>query len=55
MEVIPIVIECMDEEVGVVMEQARKINSNTDKVCREMLRRAVMESERILKKTSATL
>ena len=38
-EVIPIVIGCMGGGVGVMREQVRKIliNSDTDKVCREML------------------
>ena len=51
-EVIPIVIGCMGGGVGVMREQVRKIliNSDTDKVCREMLRTAVMESESILRK-----
>ena len=50
MEVIPIVIECMGGGVGMIREQVRKIltNSDTDKVCREMLRTVVMESESIL-------
>ena len=49
---IPIVIGCMDEEIGLMREQVRKIliNSDTDKVCREMFRTAVMESESILRK-----
>ena len=57
MEVIPIVIGCMGESVGVVREQLRKIliNSDTDKICREMLRMAVMESESILKKVIANI
>ena len=52
MEVIPIVIECMGGGVGVMREKLRKIliSSDTDKVCREMLRTAVMESESILRK-----
>ena len=52
MEVIPIVIECMGGEVGVMRERLRKIliNSDTEKVCSEMLRTAVMESESILRK-----
>ena len=53
-EVIPIVIGCMGGGVGVMREQevVRKIliNSDTDKVCREMLRTAVMEWESILRK-----
>ena len=51
-EVIPIVIGCMGGGVGMMKEQVRKIiiNSDTDKVCREMLRIAVMESESILRK-----
>ena len=51
-EVIPIVIGCMGGGVGVMREQIRKIliNSDTNKVCREMLRTAVMESESILRK-----
>ena len=38
--------------VGVMREQVRKIliNSDTDKVCRKMLKMAVMESESILRK-----
>ena len=49
---IPIVIECMGGGVGMIREEVRKIliNSDTDKVCREMLRTAVVESESILKK-----
>ena len=47
--VIPIV---MGGGVGVIREQIKKIliNSDTDKVCREMLKTAVMESERMLRK-----
>ena len=43
--VIPIVIGCMGGGVGVIKKEVRKIliNSDTDKVCREMLRTAVME------------
>ena len=48
--VILIVIGCMGGGVGVIREQVRKINSDTDKVCREMLRTAVMESASILRK-----
>ena len=49
---IPKVLDCMGGEVGVTREQVRKIliNSDTEKVCREILRTAVMESESILKK-----
>ena len=49
---IPIVIGCMGGGVGVMREQVRKIliSSDTDKVCREMLRTVVMESESILRK-----
>ena len=49
---IPVVIGCMGGGVKVMREQVRKIliNSDTDKVCREMLKTAVMESESILKK-----
>ena len=56
-QVIPIVIECMGGEVGVLKEQVRKIliNSDTDKVCREKLRMAVMESESILRKVIANI
>ena len=38
--------------VGVMRRQVRKIliNSDTDKVCSEMLRTAVMKSESILRK-----
>ena len=53
MEETPIVIGCMGGGVGVMTEQVlRKIltNSDTDKVCIEMLRTAVMESESILRK-----
>ena len=55
-EVIPIVIGCMGGGVGVMREQARKIliNSDTDKVCREMLNTAVMKSESILRKVIVT-
>ena len=51
-KVIPIVIGCMGGGVGLMREVVRKIliNSVTDKVCREMLRTAVMESESILRK-----
>ena len=51
-EVIPIVIGCMGGGVGVMREQVRKIliNSDTDKVCREMLRTTVVEPESILRK-----
>ena len=51
-EVIPVVIGCMGGGVGVIKKEVRKIliNSDTDKVCREMLRTAVMESESILSK-----
>ena len=50
--VIPIAIGCMGGVVGVTREQVRKIfiNSDTEKVCKEMLRAAVMESESILRK-----
>ena len=50
--VIPIVIGYMGGGVGVMREQVRKIfiNSDTEKVCKEMLRTAVMESESILRK-----
>ena len=49
---ISVVIGCMGGGVKVMREQVRKIliNSDTDKVCREMLKTAVMESESILKK-----
>ena len=49
---IPKVLDCMGGEVGVTREQVWKIliNSDTEKVCREILRTAVMESESILKK-----
>ena len=49
---IPIVIGCMGEGVGVMREKVRKIliNSDADKVCRETLRTEVMESESILRK-----
>ena len=45
-------IGCMGGGVGVKKEQVRKIltNSDTDKVCRGMLRTAVMKSESILRK-----
>ena len=48
-EMIPIVIGCIGEGVGVMREQVRKIliNSDADKVCREMLRTAVMEPKSI--------
>ena len=54
---IPIVIGCMDERVLVKREQVKKIliNSDTDKVCREMLRTAVVESESILKKVNTNI
>ena len=52
MGVVLIVIGCMDGGVRVMREQVRKIliNSVTYKVCREMLRMAVMEWESILRK-----
>ena len=51
-EVIPIVIECMGGGVRVMREQVKMIliNSDTDKICREMLRTVVMESESMLRK-----
>ena len=54
---IPKVLDCMGGEVGVTREQVRKIliNSDTEKVCREILRTAVMESESILRKVIANI
>ena len=51
-EVIPTVIECMGEGVGVMRKQVRKIliNRDTEKVCREMLRTTVMELESMQRK-----
>ena len=51
-EVIPRVIGGMGGGVGVMREQVRKIfiYSDTDKVCREMLKTASMKSESILRK-----
>ena len=53
---IPIVNGCMGGGVGVMRKQARKIliNSDTDKVCREMIGTAVMELESILRKVITT-
>ena len=47
----------MGRGVRVMREHVKKIliNSNTDKVCREMLRTAVMESESILRKVIANI
>ena len=51
-EVIPVVIGCMGGGAGIMKEQVEKIlmTSDTEKVCREMLRTTVMESESILRK-----
>ena len=51
MEVISLEIECIGGG-EVIREQIKKvlINSDTDKVCRKILRTAVMELESILRK-----
>ena len=56
MKVILIVIGCIGGGVGVMREKIRRIfiNSDTDKVCREMLNTAVMKSESILRKVIVT-
>ena len=52
MEVIPIVIRSMGRGIGGMREKVRNIviNSETHKVCREMFRTTIMESESILRK-----
>ena len=49
---IPVVIEYMGGGIGGMREKVRNIlvNSETHKVCREMLRIVVMELESILRK-----
>ena len=49
---IPIVIGCMGGGIGGMRKKVRNIlvNSETHKVCREMLRTVVMELESILRK-----
>ena len=50
---IPIVIGCMGGRVGVMRKRVKKILINsdtTDKVCREMIKTAVMKLESILRK-----
>ena len=56
-EVVPIVIGRMAGRVEVMKQQTRKIliNSDTEKVCREMLRTTVMESESKLRKVITNL
>ena len=56
-EVVPVVIGCMGGRVKAMEEQVRKIliNSNIEKVCREMLRTTIMELESILRKVIANI
>ena len=50
-------IRCISGGVGVIREQVKKtfIDSYTDKVCREMLRTVVMESESLLRKVTTNI
>ena len=56
-EVIPVVIGCMGGGTGMMRGQVEKIlmSSDTDKICREMLRTTVMESESILRKVISNI
>ena len=55
MEAILIAIGCMSGGVGAMKEKVKKILWDTDKICREMLRTAVMESKTILRKVIANI